>query len=69
MILQRGTTWLSEFEVQERQVDSYTSGRACLAGDAARIHSPVGGQGLNTGVQDAVNLAWRVALVVRGGEE
>lgn len=49
-----------------RQVSAYRSSRVLLAGDAAHVHSPVGGQGLNTGVQDAVNLGWKLAQVVRG---
>ena len=47
-----------------RQAASYREGRVLLAGDAAHVHSPVGGQGLNTGVQDAVNLGWKLAQVV-----
>jgi hypothetical protein len=58
--------WLSEFGVNERQVETYVHGRVLLAGDAAHVHSPAGGQGMNTGMQDAANLAWKVALVVRG---
>ena len=49
-----------------RQAASYRNGRVLLAGDAAHVHSPVGGQGLNTGVQDAVNLGWKLAQVVQG---
>ena len=49
-----------------RQAASYRKGRVLLAGDAAHVHSPVGGQGLNTGVQDAVNLGWKLAQVVSG---
>jgi 2-polyprenyl-6-methoxyphenol hydroxylase-like FAD-dependent oxidoreductase len=58
--------WLSNFHVQERKVDSYRQGRVFLAGDAAHIHSPAGGQGMNTGMQDAINLAWKLAMVTRG---
>lgn len=58
--------WLSAFRINERKVTSYRGGRVFLAGDAAHIHSPAGGQGMNTGMQDAVNLAWKLALVVRG---
>ena len=58
--------WLANFRISERQVESYRSGRAFLAGDAAHIHSPAGGQGMNTGIQDAYNLAWKLALAVRG---
>jgi 2-polyprenyl-6-methoxyphenol hydroxylase-like FAD-dependent oxidoreductase len=49
-----------------RHADTYRKGRVLLAGDAAHVHSPIGGQGLNLGVQDAVNLGWKLALVVRG---
>ncbi len=59
-------TWLSRFSDAARQAESYRKARVLLAGDAAHVHSPVGGQGLNTGVQDAVNLGWKLALVVHG---
>lgn len=59
--------WLSRFTDATRQAASYRQGRVLLAGDAAHVHSPVGGQGLNTGVQDAMNLGWKLAQVVRGG--
>ena len=59
-------TWLTEFRISERKVDHYRHGRCLLAGDAAHIHSPAGGQGMNTGIQDAANLAWKLALVHRG---
>lgn len=58
--------WLSGFRIHERQVAEYRRGRAFLLGDAAHIHSPAGGQGMNTGMQDAWNLAWKVALVLKG---
>jgi 2-polyprenyl-6-methoxyphenol hydroxylase-like FAD-dependent oxidoreductase len=58
--------WLTTFRINERQVEDYRSGRVFLAGDAAHIHSPAGGQGMNTGMQDACNLAWKLALVARG---
>jgi 2-polyprenyl-6-methoxyphenol hydroxylase-like FAD-dependent oxidoreductase len=58
-------TWISRFTDMARQAASYRKGRVLLAGDAAHVHSPVGGQGLNTGVQDAVNLGWKLAQVVR----
>jgi 2-polyprenyl-6-methoxyphenol hydroxylase-like FAD-dependent oxidoreductase len=58
--------WLSGFRINERKVSDYRRGRVMLAGDAAHIHSPAGGQGMNTGMQDAFNLAWKVALVSRG---
>jgi 3-(3-hydroxy-phenyl)propionate hydroxylase len=59
-------TWLSRFSDMARQAASYRKGRVLLAGDAAHVHSPAGGQGLNTGVQDAVNLGWKLAQVVSG---
>jgi 2-polyprenyl-6-methoxyphenol hydroxylase-like FAD-dependent oxidoreductase len=62
----RGATWISRFTDMTRQAASYRSGRVLLAGDAAHVHYPVGGQGLNIGVQDAVNLGWKLAQVVRG---
>jgi 2-polyprenyl-6-methoxyphenol hydroxylase-like FAD-dependent oxidoreductase len=58
-------TWITRFTDMTRQAASYRKGRVLLAGDAAHIHSPVGGQGLNTGVQDAVNLGWKLAQVVK----
>ena len=58
--------WISRFTDMTRQAASYRDRRVLLAGDAAHVHSPVGGQGLNTGVQDAVNLGWKLAQVVRG---
>ena len=58
--------WTAWFRVSHRLVEHYRSGRVFLAGDAAHIHSPAGGQGMNTGIQDAFNLAWKVALVTRG---
>jgi 2-polyprenyl-6-methoxyphenol hydroxylase-like FAD-dependent oxidoreductase len=59
-------TWLSRFTDTTRQAASYREGRVLLAGDAAHVHYPVGGQGLNVGMQDAVNLGWKLAQVVRG---
>lgn len=59
-------TWISRFTDMTRQAAAYRDGRVLLAGDAAHVHSPVGGQGLNTGVQDAVNLGWKLAQVVNG---
>ena len=59
-------TWISRFTDMTRQAATYRDGRVLLAGDAAHVHSPVGGQGLNTGVQDAVNLGWKLAQVVKG---
>jgi 2-polyprenyl-6-methoxyphenol hydroxylase-like FAD-dependent oxidoreductase len=58
--------WLAYFHINERKVAQYGRGRIFLAGDAAHIHSPAGGQGMNTGMQDAFNLAWKLALVVHG---
>ena len=58
--------WLANFRINERKVTDYRQGRVFLAGDAAHIHSPAGGQGMNTGMQDAFNLAWKLALVARG---
>ena len=57
-------TWISRFTDMTRQAASYREGRVLLAGDAAHVHSPHGGQGLNVGVQDAVNLGWKLAQVV-----
>jgi 3-(3-hydroxy-phenyl)propionate hydroxylase len=59
-------TWLSRFTDATRQAASYRARRVLLAGDAAHVHSPAGGQGLNIGVQDAVNLGWKLAQVVHG---
>jgi 2-polyprenyl-6-methoxyphenol hydroxylase-like FAD-dependent oxidoreductase len=61
-----GVTWLSRFTDAARQAASYRERRVLLAGDAAHVHSPAGGQGLNLGVQDAVNLGWKLAQVVKG---
>ncbi|MFE7109117.1 FAD-dependent monooxygenase [Streptomyces sp. NPDC057575] len=58
--------WISRFHSDERQVPSYRTGRVFLAGDAAHVHSPAGGQGMNTGLQDAANLSWKLAAVLRG---
>jgi 2-polyprenyl-6-methoxyphenol hydroxylase-like FAD-dependent oxidoreductase len=57
--------WLAKFRLHHRGVDSYRDGRLFVAGDAAHIHSPAGGQGMNTGIQDAINLAWKLATVIR----
>jgi 2-polyprenyl-6-methoxyphenol hydroxylase-like FAD-dependent oxidoreductase len=59
-------TWISRFTDMTRQAASYRDRRVLLAGDAAHVHSPIGGQGLGTGVQDAVNLGWKLAQVVNG---
>ncbi|MEU7435074.1 FAD-dependent monooxygenase [Streptomyces sioyaensis] len=58
--------WISRFHSDERQVPEYRVGRVFLAGDAAHVHSPAGGQGMNTGLQDAANLSWKLAAVLRG---
>jgi 2-polyprenyl-6-methoxyphenol hydroxylase-like FAD-dependent oxidoreductase len=58
--------WLTNFRINERKVSDYGQGRVFVAGDAAHIHSPAGGQGMNTGMQDAVNLAWKLAMVAHG---
>jgi 2-polyprenyl-6-methoxyphenol hydroxylase-like FAD-dependent oxidoreductase len=58
--------WISRFTDMSRQAASYRQGRVLLAGDAAHVHGPQGGQGLNTGVQDAVNLGWKLAQVING---
>lgn len=62
----RNPSWLSRFTDMARQAASYRVGRVLLAGDAAHVHAPAGGQGLNIGVQDAVNLGWKLAQVVEG---
>src|SRR6185436_17052784 len=59
-------TWISRFTDMTRQAAAYREGRVLIAGDAAHVHPPQGGQGLNLGVQDAVNLGWKLAQVVRG---
>jgi 3-(3-hydroxy-phenyl)propionate hydroxylase len=59
-------TWISRFSDATRQAATYRSGRVLLAGDAAHIHSPAGGQGIGLGIQDAVNLGWKLAQVVHG---
>jgi 2-polyprenyl-6-methoxyphenol hydroxylase-like FAD-dependent oxidoreductase len=58
--------WLAGFRINGRKVSDYRWGRAFLCGDAAHVHSPAGGQGMNTGMQDAFNLAWKLAAVVNG---
>ena len=62
----RRVHWFSTYRVHHRVADRFQKGRAFLLGDAAHVHSPVGGQGMNTGIGDAVNLAWKLAAVVRG---
>ena len=61
--------WFSTYRVHHRVADHFRKGRVFLLGDAAHIHSPVGGQGMNTGIGDAVNLAWKLAAVLRGRAE
>ncbi|WP_367323031.1 FAD-dependent monooxygenase [Streptomyces sp. HUAS ZL42] len=58
--------WMSRFHSDERQAPAYRVGRVLLAGDAAHVHTPAGGQGMNTGLQDAANLSWKLAQVVNG---
>jgi 2-polyprenyl-6-methoxyphenol hydroxylase-like FAD-dependent oxidoreductase len=65
-LILRDPAWLSHFRLHHRQAARYRAGRIFLAGDAAHIHSPVGAQGMNTGIQDAWNLGWKLALVIRG---
>ncbi|PWW24216.1 2-polyprenyl-6-methoxyphenol hydroxylase-like FAD-dependent oxidoreductase [Geodermatophilus normandii] len=59
-------TWLSDFSPKVAIVDRYRAGRVFLAGDAAHVHSPAGGQGMNTGIQDAYGLGWKLGAVLRG---
>ncbi|ASN28336.1 FAD-dependent oxidoreductase [Streptomyces pluripotens] len=61
--------WLSRFHSDERQAPAYRVGRVFLAGDAAHVHTPAGGQGMNTGLQDAANLSWKLAAVLGGHVE
>lgn len=61
--------WTSRFHSDERQAPKYRVGRVFLAGDAAHVHSPAGGQGMNTGMQDAVNLSWKLAAALTGGPD
>ena len=58
--------WFSTYRVHTRHVNKFSVGRCFLAGDSAHVHSPAGGQGMNTGIQDAYNLAWKLALVLNG---
>jgi FAD binding domain len=58
--------WFSVYKVNTRAVNQLSVGRCFVAGDAAHIHSPAGGQGMNTGIQDAYNLAWKMAFVIKG---
>jgi 2-polyprenyl-6-methoxyphenol hydroxylase-like FAD-dependent oxidoreductase len=65
----RDVTYLSRFSDATRQAASYRDGRVLLAGDAAHVHSPMGGQGLNLGIHDAINLGWKLACVVHGASD
>jgi hypothetical protein len=62
----RDPAWLTHFRLHHRQAERYRAGPVFLAGDAAHIHSPVGAQGMNTGIQDAWNLGWKLAFVAQG---
>ncbi|MGW3667677.1 FAD-dependent monooxygenase [Streptomyces sp. NPDC005141] len=62
----RDARWMSRFHSDERQAPAYRVGRVFLAGDAAHVHTPAGGQGMNTGLQDAANLGWKLAAVCNG---
>ena len=62
----REARWISRFHSDERQAPHYRAGRVFLAGDAAHVHSPAGGQGMNTGLQDAANLGWKLAAAAQG---
>ena len=61
--------WFSTYKVHTRHVERFREGRCFLAGDAAHIHSPAGAQGMNTGIQDGYNLAWKIAMVLRGSAD
>ena len=58
--------WFSTYKVHTRHVNKFSEGRCFLAGDSAHIHTPAGGQGMNTGIQDGYNLAWKLALILEG---
>ena len=63
----KGCSWFSTYRIYHRRAARFRAGRCFLLGDAAHVHSPVGAQGMNTGLQDAYNLGWKLALVVSGG--
>ncbi len=65
----RDVRWTSRFRCDERQVEKYRTGRVFLVGDAAHVHSPAGGQGMNTGIQDSMNLGWKLAAVLGGADD
>lgn len=65
----RAAEWMTPFYVNDRQAENYRIDAVFLAGDAAHIHSPVGGQGMNTGMQDVANLAWKLAAIARGADD
>jgi hypothetical protein len=65
----RSADWMTPFHVTDRQAKHYRVGNVFLAGDASHVHSPVGGQGMNTGIQDVANLAWKLAAVARGAHD
>lgn len=65
----REVGWMSRFHCDERQIARYRHGRVFLVGDAAHVHSPMGGQGMNTGIQDAANLAWKIDAVLDGAPD
>jgi 2-polyprenyl-6-methoxyphenol hydroxylase-like FAD-dependent oxidoreductase len=65
----RSSDWMTPFHVNDRQAQHYRAGNVLLAGDASHIHSPIGGQGMNTGIQDAANLCWKLAAVARGTDD
>ncbi|MFP3681808.1 FAD-dependent monooxygenase, partial [Pseudomonas sp. SIMBA_041] len=58
--------WFSTYKVHHRVAEQFRTGRVFLLGDAAHVHSPAGGQGMNTGIGDAINLAWKLAAVLSG---
>src|SRR5262249_56337893 len=61
--------WMTNFRLHHRAAAHYRAGRVVLAGDPAHVHSPAGAQGMNTGIQDAVNLGWKLAQILRGGTD